>query len=262
VADQGVEHFELEGRAALVMGVDTPAGAAIARAYAEAGARVALCVARGERRLQAAQQLMKEISAEGGETTIHVVERLAGTELIDLCGYVAGELGGLDCVASCGDTFFAKPIGEVTDAELHAVLAENFHAAFFLARAAAGELKRRGNGGTLTFVTHVLGERGLQNTTVYGAAHAAIQALVRALAQELGPHGIRANGIALGWMDWMRDRIAPGNENAERAVRFTIAKRAGSVDDIGPLAVWLAGTGAGYVTGQTFAVDGGLLQHL
>ena len=259
---RGVEHFDLEGRAALVMGVDTPAGGAIARAYAEAGARVALCVSRGEHKMQAAQLLMKEIGDEGGETSIQVVERFSGTEVSDLCSYVAQEHGRLDMVASCGDTFFAKPIGEITDAELQNVMTENFHASFFVARAAATELRRSGNGGSITLVTHVLGERGLANTTAYGAAHAAIQSLIRSLAQELGPHRITVNGISLGWMDWMRDRLSPTSEDAARAVRFTIARRAGQPDDIGPLAVWLAGSASGFVTGQTFAVDGGLLQHL
>jgi len=61
LAPPGVEHFDLGNRSALVMGVDRPAGAVIARAYAEAGARVALCVARGEQRMRAAQDLMQEI---------------------------------------------------------------------------------------------------------------------------------------------------------------------------------------------------------
>ncbi len=60
----------------------------------------------------------------------------------------------------------------------------------------------------------------------------------------------------------MEDRLDPQNEEAGRAIRFTISKRAGKPEDIGPMAVWLSGTGAGFVTGQIFAVDGGLLQHL
>ena len=60
-------------------------------------------------------------------------------------------------------------------------------------------------------------------------------------------------GTAVDWYD---------DEDAARAVRFTIAKRAGRSSDIGPLAVWLAGGGGGYVSGQAFALDGGLLQHL
>jgi 3-oxoacyl-[acyl-carrier protein] reductase len=111
-------------------------------------------------------------------------------------------------------------------------------------------------------VTHVLGERGLPNTSVYAAAHGAVHNLIRALAQEIAPQGISINGVALGWMDWMHDRLDRSDEEANRALRFPIIKRAGLPEDVGPIAVWLAGTGAGYVTGQIFPVDGGLTQHL
>ncbi len=111
-------------------------------------------------------------------------------------------------------------------------------------------------------VTHVLGERGLPNTSAYAAAHGAVHNLIRALAQEVAPHGIAVNGIALGWMEWMDDRLDLNDVEADRAVRFTIAKRVGTPEDVGPIAVWLAGTGVGFVTGQIFPVDGGLTQHL
>jgi 2-deoxy-D-gluconate 3-dehydrogenase len=102
----------------------------------------------------------------------------------------------------------------------------------------------------------------VRNTAAYGAAHAATQSLVRALSQDLGPHHISINAISLGWMEWMDDRLDPDDEDAGRAVRFTVMKRAGQAEEIGPMAVWLSSTGAGYVSGQVFAVDGGLLQHL
>jgi len=63
-------------------------------------------------------------------------------------------------------------------------------------------------------------------------------------------------------MDWMTDRVDPTDEQAQRAVRFTLAKRMGRAGDVGPLAVWLSGSGAGFVTGQVFPLDGGLTQHL
>jgi NAD(P)-dependent dehydrogenase (short-subunit alcohol dehydrogenase family) len=66
----------------------------------------------------------------------------------------------------------------------------------------------------------------------------------------------------MGWMDWIDDRIDTTDEDAARAIRFTISKRAGTAEDIGPLAVWLSGSGSGFVTGQIFPVDGGLTQHL
>jgi NAD(P)-dependent dehydrogenase (short-subunit alcohol dehydrogenase family) len=175
---------------------------------------------------------------------------------------VAKELGGLDIVASCPDLFLGKPIAKTTDAELLQVMTHNFNSQFYVARSAAGELAKNEAGGNLILLSHILGERGAKNTAAYGAAHAATQSLVRSLAQELGSSQISVNGISLGWMDWMDDRIDPDVEDAGRAVRFSIMKRAGEAEEVGPMAVWLSGSAVGYVSGQVFAIDGGLLQHL
>ncbi len=138
----------------------------------------------------------------------------------------------------------------------------NFASSFAAAQTAVTHMLSQGNGGNIVLLTHVLGERGLPNTTIYSAAHGALHNFIRALAQEVAPASISVNGIALGWMDWMTDRLDETDPEAARAVRFTISKRAGTPQDIGPMAVWLAGSGVGFVTGQVFPLDGGLTQHL
>ncbi len=255
-----VEHFDLSGRRTLVIGAETPAGSSIARAYAEAGARVALCVAGTDTARDVAKTLQKEIEALGVESSLFTTG--PGRRVGDLVGDAATQLGGLDVLASCPERFLAKPIGATTDAELQAVLDANFVAQFAAVRSAVEEMRTNEAGGNIVLMTNVLGERGLTNTSAYGAAQAATQSLVRSLAQELGPQHISINGIALGWMDWMDDRLARDDEESERAVRFTILKRAGQADEVGPLAVWLSGSAVGYVSGQVFSLDGGLLQHL
>ena len=257
-----IEHFDLSGRKSMVIGAETPAGGAIARAYGEAGADVALCVLKADEGVVAAKRVQKEIEAMGRTSSVYVMDVTLGRNVQVTTRQVTKELGGLDIVASCPDLFIGKPIGRTTDAELQHVMAVNFNAQFFAARSASGEMLKNEAGGNIVLVTHVLGERGVTNTAAYGAAQAATQSLVRSLAQELGPHRISINAISLGWMEWMDDRLDPEVEDAGRAVRFTIMKRAGQAEEIGPLALWLAGSGVGYVTGQVFAVDGGLLQHL
>ena len=229
-----IEHFDLTGQRALVIGMETAAGAAIAAAFREADATT---VVAGTDQGDAAQ---------------------AGTYV----EHARTELGGLDVVVSASDQFMAKPITETTDAEVNQLAEENFLKPFRVARAAAPVLAQSEGGGRLIFVTHILGERGVAHTSAYGAMHAGVQSLVRSLAQELGPQGTVVNGISLGWMDWMQDRLDPDDDEAMRATRFPIMKRAGSAEEVGPMAVWLAGSGVGYVSGQVFAIDGGLLQHL
>ena len=212
-----MEHFELAGKTAALVGAGNPAADAIAAAYREAGADV---------------------------VPVTRVEDVATP---------------FDIVAIAHDAFLAKPIGEIDDGEFEHVLAANLGAVFAAMRAAEGAMRRPGR---IVVVTSVLGERGLPNCSAYAAAHGAVHNLIRAVAQELAPAGISVNGIALGWMDWMDDRLDPTNPEAARAVRFTILKRPGTPDDVGALAVWLSGSGAGFVTGQIFTADGGLTTHL
>lgn len=227
-----IEHFDLTGRRAVVVGADSAAGAAIVEAFREADATVFAATGVND-------------ANEAGSA----VER------------ARDELGGLEIVVCATDLFMAKPIADTSNEELLRVATANFTLPFAAARAAASALEAS-DSGRLILVSHILGERGVANTSAYGAAHAATQSLVRTLAQEFGPQGTVVNGISLGWMEWMQDRLDPADDEAMRATRFPIMKRAGSAEEIGPMAVWLAGTGVGYVSGQIFTVDGGLLQHL
>ena len=255
----GLEHFDLSSRKAVVLGADRPGGAAVARAYAEAGAAILLCVPEHN---ESVETLRRDVVALGASCELIVGDMSAPERAGEAVRSAARAMGGLDILAICPDVFLAKPIEETSDAELNHVVAANLSVPFAAIRAATVEMRGRAQGGRLLLLTHVLGERGLPNTSAYGASHAATQNLVRTLGRELGPDGITINAIALGWMDWMSDRIDPDDEEAARAVRFAILKRAGRPEASGPMAVGLSGSGTGYVTGQVFHLDGGLTQHL
>ena len=212
-----MEHFELAGKTAALVGAGNPAADAIAVAYREAGAEV---------------------------VPVRRVEELDTA---------------FDILAVAQDAFLAKPIAEIGDDEFERILGTNLAGVFAAMRAAVGAIRRPGR---IVVVTSVLGERGLPNCSAYAAAHGAVHNLIRAVAQEFAPMDISVNGIALGWMDWMDDRLDPADPEAARAVRFTILKRPGAPEDVGALAVWLSGSGAGFVTGQIFTADGGLTTHL
>ena len=226
-----MEHFDLTGKKAIVYAANNPAGASIADAYEEAGAVVSR------------------------------IDEVPADKVADLVNAAATDLGGVNILACAPDVFLAKPIMDISIGELESIMMANFTSPFSACQAALPYIRaeERGN---IVLVTTVLGERGLPNTSVYSAAHGAVFNFIRALAQELAPESISVNGIELGWMDWMQDRIDEKDEIAARAVRFTISKRAGKPDDVGPLAVWLSGSGVGFVTGQIFPLDGGLTQHL
>jgi NAD(P)-dependent dehydrogenase (short-subunit alcohol dehydrogenase family) len=106
-----------------------------------------------------------------------------------------------------------------------------------------------------------MGERGLANSTAYCAAKAGVMNLTRALAQEWGPHGVTVNCIAPGWLEDSPGLGEP-DPQANRLIRFIPMRRLGNADEVAPLALYLASEACGYVNGQTFFVDGGLLCHL
>ncbi len=255
--------FDLTGKRALVIGAEHPHGAAIARAYAEAGADVALAALTADEAVVRARVVKREVEAMGRKASTYVMDVMLGKNVEVTMRQIVKEMGGLDIVASCPDLFLAKPIERTSDTELARVMQANFTSQYFIVRHAAEEFRRLKQSGRIVLTTSVLGERGLPNTTAYAAAAGAVVNLVRSAAVEVAPDGIQVNGIALGWMDWMQDRIRPDDEEAQRAVRFVALRRQGRADEVGPLAVYLSSERATrYITGQIFPVDGGLLQHL
>lgn len=227
-----MKHFDLSGQTAFVVGPENPAGEALAAALLEAGA------------------LVRQIEAGSPESVASAID----TE--------ANRSGPPRILAVGFDSFVAMPLAEFDFAAVREALEGNFLVQFAATQAAARHMVQAGQGGRVILTTSVLGERGVANSSVYSAAQGAVVNFVRASAQELAPAGITVNAIELGWMEWMQDRIDPTSESANRAVRFTMQKRAGTQADIGPMAVWLAGSGSGFVTGQLFPLDGGLTQHL
>src|SRR5690606_20055394 len=191
-------YFDLTGKRAMVIGADNPAGGAIARAYAEAGADVALCALTPDEAVMRARAARRDIEAMGRRAPEYIMDVTLGKNVQVTTRQIVKELGGLDLLAVAPDAFLAKPIEKTTDTDLARVMQVNFNAHFFAIRSAAEEFRRREQPGRIVCVTSVLGERGLPNTAAYGAAHGAVHNLVRAAAQELAADRIMVNGIALG----------------------------------------------------------------
>ena len=252
VGEGRLRGFDLEGRRVLLYGAEHPSAGAIIRALREAGAMVAVTSAGTD---GDALFKMKRIAAGGPAEAVDLAN---GKNVQVATRKLAKQLGGLDAAIAAPAAYLAAPLHKTNDADLDAVLGGNLAAAYHAFRSAAREL---GGDGRLIALLAAPALRGLANLSAYSAAQAGVLGLVCSLSQELAPRGITANAIVTGWT-----ADAPGrgedDPDANVLLRYIPARRFGRPEDIAPLAVYLASTPSGYITGQAIQVDGGVLKHL
>jgi NAD(P)-dependent dehydrogenase (short-subunit alcohol dehydrogenase family) len=254
--------FELKGRRALVIGAGGGAGRAIALALGEAGADVTVSSAteNGEEVMRV-KSVQRELTKMGRKSSTVATDVTLGTGVQVMVRQVAKDLGGIDILVNAPDLFLGKAADATTDIEFNRVVQTNLAGTFHACRAVGKEMLKQGSGGRIINVTSVLGERAIANAAAYCAAQAGVHNLTRALATEWGPQGITVNAIAQGWMEYT-PAIGNPDPAANQTVRFVPMKRAGTPDEVAPLAVYLASDSCGYISGQVLFVDGGLSTHL
>ena len=251
--------MRLEGRTALVTGASRNIGRAIALAFAAEGARLALNTRANEGELEA-------VAAECRERGAHAVAMLgdiADPAAVDaMVARVTAELGAPDVLVLNAAIRPHKALGDTSLDDWHRVLAVNLHSAFYLARAVVPAMTARGRGSIIA-----LGGQsaltGRPNTAAVTAAKTGLLGLVRALAAELGPAGIRVNMVVPGFIDterryadWYPEfRQAPPGSPAQ--LKDIPLGRLGRPEDIAEACVFLASDASSYVTGDALRVMGG-----
>jgi 3-oxoacyl-[acyl-carrier protein] reductase len=240
--------FDLTGKKALVTGATGGIGGAIARAFVESGATVALS---GTRR-EALEQLQADLP--GAAAVACDLSDAAQTDA--LVGEAEAALGGLDIVVSNAGLTRDGLILRMKDEDWAKVLDVNLTAYFRIARAAAKAMMRR-RWGRIIAVTSVVGVTGNPGQTNYAASKAGMIGFSKALAQEIASRNITVNCIAPGFIESpMTDAL---NQDQKNALFGRIpAGRFGTGRDVAAAAVYLASEEAGYMTGQTLHVNGGM----
>ncbi|MBI4729494.1 MAG: SDR family oxidoreductase [Acidobacteria bacterium] len=250
----GVEIFSLEGKTALVTGASRGIGAAIALAYAECGADLALA-ARSTGDLEA---LAGKIAAAGRNAvpvTCDVTDPASVRACVDSA--VAG-LGWIDVlVNNAGGNRFMTPVVGTRDEGWAKNIRLNLDSVFWFCKSAGAHMVERGSGSVIN-ISSVGGLRGSPALASYGAAKAAVVNLTRSLALEWGHAGVRANALCPGWVRTELNRNLWDNPEASAAlIGAQPIKRWGETSDVVGAAIWLASDAAAYVTGATILVDGG-----
>ncbi len=241
--------FSLEGRRALVTGASGGIGRAIATALHHAGAHVALSGTREEALGTLAETL--------GERAHVVPANLADRESVEaLPGAASAAMGGLDILVNNAGVTRDQLLLRMKDEDWEQVLRVNLESVFRLSRAVLrGMMKARF--GRIISITSVVGITGNPGQTNYAASKAGMIGFSKSLAQEVASRGITVNCVAPGFIaSPMTDEL--GAAQQERLKAAIPAGRLGSGDDVAAAVVYLASDEAGYVTGHTLHVNGGM----
>jgi NAD(P)-dependent dehydrogenase (short-subunit alcohol dehydrogenase family) len=243
--------FRLQGSRVLVTGASMGIGRAVARAAAGLGAEVVVA-ARGRGALDA---VAAEIAAGGGRATVLPFDAGDPGAIRDAIA-AAGPLDGL--VNNAGSVT-REPFLEASEAEIDRILALNVKGAALVAQAVARGMVAAGRGGSIVNIASVAGLVGARNRSVYAASKHAVMGLTRAMALELGPHGIRVNAVCPGLVNTplAADLMADAAFVAATRARIPLGRIMEPEDIAGPVVFLLSGGAAG-ITGIALPVDGGV----
>ena len=242
--------FNLEGMTALVTGASGGLGSAIARALAGAGARLALSGSN-------VGKLDSFRSGLGGDHLALPCNLSDGAAVDQLVPQALEALGGkLDILVNNAGVTRDNLLMRMKDEEFEDVIRINLEAAFRLMRAAAKPMMKARHGRIIS-ITSVVGVTGNPGQANYVASKAGLIGMTKSVAQELASRGITVNAIAPGFMTSAMTDALTEQQRAAILSRIPMGVM-GSGEDIGAACVYLASREAGYVTGQTIHVNGGM----
>lgn len=246
---------DLTGHVALVTGGNSGIGLGMARGLHRAGAAVVIWGTNAEKNAAAVSALTERSGAPVAAYRVDVSDEAAVADGVEQALSAFGQIDS--CFANAGVAGRPAAVDAMSTEEWRRVMAVNLDGQFFTARAVAGHMKSRATG-SIVFTSSVSMSDGLPFATHYAGAKAALTAMARGLAVELAREKIRVNALVPGWTRaaMTEDLLDSPAAQAKILPRVPL-RRWGTPEDFEAVAVWLAGPGSSYFTGQTLVLDGG-----
>jgi len=242
----------LAGKVVLVTGAGSGIGAAAALAYAREGARVVLA----GRRQAELNAVASQIESAHGTADVVPTDVSDAASVSALLKHIAFRIGRLDAAFNnAGITAYA-PIEQSTTEDFDRVMATNVRGVWLLIKHELEVMRAQGRGGAIVNTSSIAASGGTAGLSIYAASKGALDAMIRAVALEVGGQGIRINNVSPGVINTPLTAELPAAAVSHYAAHAAL-KRVGEPEDISGVAVWLCTDQARFITGQSIVVDGG-----
>lgn len=239
----------LQDKVVLITGGARRIGARIARTLHQAGMRLIIHYRSSDSEARALQKEL--VSGRAHSVTLVKGDLLDVSDITQVIEQAVDAYGRLDAVINNASTFYPTPVGEVSEAQWDDLIGTNLKAPFFVAQAAAPQLRK--NQGCIINLADIYGLRPLASHPVYSSAKAGLIMLTKSLAQELAPE-VRVNAVAPGAILWPESKSDEIRQ--QQIIAHTPLKRMGAPDDISAAVLFLL-RDATFTTGHVLTVDGG-----